>query len=157
MKIASLLILFLTLHGNCAPAMAEAQPPSSEAEKLEQKIFLLINEYRGSLHLAPLVLNPLLIQQARLHSHEMSASLVPFGHEGLEQRRSLIAQSLSGETIAENVAFYSSGPDCAKKIVENWLKSPPHRKNIEGAYSFTGIGVEKKSNGTDYVTQIFWG
>ena len=157
MKTAYILILLLTLHGYCTGSMTKDKLPSSEAEKLEQKIFLLINEYRVSGHFAPLVLNSLLVQQSRLHSHDMSTSLLPFGHDGLEQRRSLISKSLSGETIAENVAFYSACPDCAKKIVENWLKSPPHRKNIEGAYSFTGIGVGKNSKGTYYVTQIFWG
>jgi uncharacterized protein YkwD len=53
---------------------------------------------------------------------------------------------------AENVAY---GNITAKEVVDNWLKSPGHRRNIEGKYTITGIGVAKSSDGTIFFTQIF--
>jgi uncharacterized protein YkwD len=43
----------------------------------------------------------------------------------------------------------------AHKVVDGWLHSPGHKKNIEGDYNFTGIGVSKDKNGRIYYTQIF--
>jgi uncharacterized protein YkwD len=45
----------------------------------------------------------------------------------------------------------------AEEIVRGWLASPGHRKNIEGSYAFTGVGVVRSASGKLYVTQIFVG
>ena len=43
----------------------------------------------------------------------------------------------------------------AKQVVNMWLNSDGHRKNIEGNYNLTGIGVVKGKDGALYFTQIF--
>jgi uncharacterized protein YkwD len=53
---------------------------------------------------------------------------------------------------AENVAY---GQLSAKAVVDGWLKSAPHKKNIEGNYNLTGIGLAKDRKGVIYFTQIF--
>ncbi|MGA1825447.1 MAG: CAP domain-containing protein [bacterium] len=45
--------------------------------------------------------------------------------------------------------------DPAGRVVERWLNSPGHKKNIEGNYNLTGIGVVQANNLTYYFTQIF--
>jgi uncharacterized protein YkwD len=43
----------------------------------------------------------------------------------------------------------------AKEVVEGWLNSPGHKRNIEGDFTLTGIGVAKNNKGIIYYTQIF--
>jgi len=33
------------------------------------------------------------------------------------------------------------GSETAREVVDNWLKSPMHKQNIEGPYNLTGIGI----------------
>lgn len=56
---------------------------------------------------------------------------------------------------AENVAYNRGYTDPVAKAVEGWLNSSGHRRNIEGNYNLTGIGVAKNSQGAYYFTQIF--
>jgi uncharacterized protein YkwD len=43
----------------------------------------------------------------------------------------------------------------AREVVDGWLNSPGHRRNIEGDFRLTGIGIAKRSDGMVYFTQIF--
>jgi len=54
--------------------------------------------------------------------------------------------------VGENVAF---GNLSARAVVNDWLKSPGHKRNIEGNYKFTGIGVTRNMQNQIYFTQIF--
>jgi uncharacterized protein YkwD len=54
--------------------------------------------------------------------------------------------------VAENVA---SGQMSAREVVDGWLNSPGHRRNIEGNFKLTGIGLARGSRGMIYFTQIF--
>ena len=57
--------------------------------------------------------------------------------------------------IAENVGYNMGYSDPAGRVVERWLNSPGHKKNIEGNYNLTGIGVIQADQVTYYFTQIF--
>lgn len=75
-----------------------------------------------------------------------------FGHDGFSQRVAAISQAIGRIAASgENVAY---GALSAKGVVDVWLNSPPHRKNIEGNYTISGIGVFDRQ-GTLYFTQIF--
>jgi uncharacterized protein YkwD len=77
----------------------------------------------------------------------------PFGHDGFRQRIDLITSRLGKlHVAAENVA---SGPMDAREVVDGWLHSPGHRRNIMGDFRLTGIGVAEAANGMLYFTQIF--
>jgi uncharacterized protein YkwD len=52
-------------------------------------------------------------------------------------------------------SYISSGPMGAREVVDGWLRSPGHRRNIEGDFRLTGIGVATARNGMVYFTQIF--
>ncbi len=43
----------------------------------------------------------------------------------------------------------------AREVVDGWLHSPGHRRNIMGDFRLTGIGVAEAANGMIYFTQIF--
>ncbi|MFQ5584977.1 MAG: CAP domain-containing protein [Calditrichia bacterium] len=59
------------------------------------------------------------------------------------------------QAAGENLAYNPGFGDVAKSTFEAWLKSPGHRKNIEGEFDLTGIGVVKTENESYYFTQIF--
>jgi uncharacterized protein YkwD len=77
----------------------------------------------------------------------------PFGHDGFHERIDRIKGKVGFVSLAgENVA---SGPMSAREVVDGWLHSPGHRRNIEGDFRLTGIGVATAKNGMVYFTQIF--
>ena len=76
----------------------------STPAQLEREIFKLVNDYRRSQGLGDLVWNDTIAEAAREHSRDMAAGTVPFGHEGSNERWSLIGQVLPWQSIAEVVA-----------------------------------------------------
>ncbi|KYP14947.1 MAG: hypothetical protein A1D16_16710 [Flavihumibacter sp. CACIAM 22H1] len=123
------------------------------AASLEQSILTEVNEYRKQMKLAPLRVNSVIATEAGLHSQAMARKQVAFGHGGYGGRVKRISIRLEGLVgSAENVAV---GKMSAKEVVKRWLNSPTHRKNIEGPYNLTGIGVSKDATGRFYYTQLF--
>ena len=61
------------------------------------------------------------------------------------------------QRTAENVASSQGYPDAAAEAVRGWLGSAGHRKNIEGPYDRTGVGVARSATGEVFFTQIFVG
>jgi uncharacterized protein YkwD len=116
-------------------------------------ILKLINDYRRKRGLVALSMNNVMNAEALKHSENMAARRTSFSHNGFQGRIKRISSSLNGvSNAAENVAM---GSTSAKMVVEEWLSSPMHKKNIEGPYSLTGIGVAADKKGVLYFTQIF--
>jgi uncharacterized protein YkwD len=123
------------------------------APGLERDVFDLVNEYRKSKKLAPLQTNAAIEYQARRHSMDMGTHRIPFSHQGLSFRIKYITEKVPGvTTVGENVAF---GNLSARAVVTGWTKSPEHRKNMEGNFKYTGIGVTRNMQNQIYFTQIF--
>ncbi len=121
--------------------------------KIENEIFVYINLHRKSIGLKPLQLNEVESSAAAKHSSNMATGKVSFGHAGFQKRIKNISSQLGNiEASAENVA---EGAMNAKEVVNVWLQSPEHKKNIEGDYELTGIGVAKSRKGIIYFTEIF--
>lgn len=120
---------------------------------IENDIHEEVNRYRRNKGLTPLQPHPLLKAEADRHSQNMAAHKVAFGHAGYDDRKYRILTKLQTATaIAENAAF---GKLSASVVVSKWLQSPGHKKNIEGRYNLTGIGVKRGKDGYLYFTQIF--
>ena len=135
--------------------LAQATPQVDPAiATLEQAVLQQINQYRSQKQLSPLTLDNTISQQARLHSQTMASSGV-LSHQGFNQRVEAIAQSISYRAAAENVAFNQGYRDPVKQAVQGWISSPGHRRNIEGQYDLTGIGVAQNEQGEYYFTQVF--
>jgi uncharacterized protein YkwD len=142
----------ITTPGKTTPVYVTA---SAERAGMEDDILKYINVYRKKKGLRPLAMNATISAEAQKHSENMAARRTSFGHNGFQGRMKRITSSpaINGASgVAENVAL---GSTSAKEVVDNWLKSPMHRQNIEGDYTLTGIGVAADKRGTLYFTQIF--
>lgn len=137
------------------PLPTDPAPPSLESA-LESEIHQLVNQHRASRRLPELQSHPRVAELAREHSGAMASRRRPFGHEGFEERSATIAPLLPVQSAAENVAYDSrSGAGLASHVVNGWLASSGHRRNIEGSFTHTGIGVAQGPDGVRYFTQIF--
>ena len=135
------------------PAKVSAQNTKHAPVDMPAEILHLINEHRAGMKLGALKMNSVISNAAEKHSRNMATKKIPFGHDGFDARMANVSHQLKGATgWAENVAY---GPTTAKDVVDMWLHSPGHKKNIEGNYNLTGIGIVKGSNGEPYYTQIF--
>lgn len=137
------------------PIPALTAGPALETQAMETRIFNLINSLRSKNGLNELKINGYISNLARQHSVDMATGKAPLGHQGLEDRTSLIRQKIGGSHFAENVAYNGGYADPAKEAVEDWLASPQHLINIKGKYELTGIGVAAAEDGSYYFTQIF--
>jgi uncharacterized protein YkwD len=120
---------------------------------LNVDILKLINQHRSSIGLGDLQMLDIVNTEAQQHSVDMVKGRTPFGHDGFEDRVADI-RKVTGfiRGAAENVAY---GQLTAAEVVDGWLHSPGHKKNIEGDYNFTGIGTVQREDGVIYFTQIF--
>ncbi|MGB3268101.1 MAG: CAP domain-containing protein, partial [Microcoleus sp.] len=135
------------------PNLMNTNLASSSLPDLEKAVNQQINQYRASKNLPPLSVDPRITQQARIHSQNMASGKVKFSHEGFEGRVKAI--SIPYQSVAENVAYNMGYSDPVRNAVEGWIKSEGHRKNIEGQFNLTGIGIAKNAKGEYYFTQIF--
>jgi uncharacterized protein YkwD len=123
-----------------------------KAETMETDILKYVNEDRAAHGLSVLQMNEMESSLAAKHSLDMAAGKVKFGHDGFNTRAKAIQKALGSTEIGENVA---SGQMTAREVVDGWLHSPGHKKNIEGNFTLTGIGYAPDKKGDIYFTQIF--
>lgn len=156
LSVLSVIILVMNL-----PAYAQikrVRMPYSDGSNinmatLNNDILVLVNKYRRSIGKPDLQLIDVMNTQATIHSKDMVNGSTGFGHEGFEARVENIKKSVGFlSAAAENVA---EGTMTAAQVVDGWLHSPGHKKNIEGDYNYTGIGTAQRKDGTVYFTQIF--
>jgi uncharacterized protein YkwD len=144
--LTGILILMVMSH---VTGGTPVRPPVS----ISGKILIFVNEYRRSKGLPALQPNSFISSVALGHSRDMLTGKSAFGHDGFRDRITKISARLGKlHVAAENVA---SGPMSAREVVDGWLHSPGHRRNIEGDFRLTGIGVATRSDGMIYFTQIF--
>lgn len=121
--------------------------------QLQQSVLDYVNQYRKTKGLAPQKMMPLITAEALKHSKNMADGRVDFGHDGFEGRADrLMSQIELSNAIAENVAY---GKFSAQEVVNRWIQSPGHRKNIEGKFTLTGVGIVRRADGYLFFTQIF--
>jgi uncharacterized protein YkwD len=130
-----------------------AVAPASNAAMADE-ILKYINDYRRKKGLSALSMNSSISAEAQRHSENMAARRTSFSHNGFQGRVKRISSSLNGGigNAAENVAM---GSRSARDVVNDWLTSSMHKRNIEGNYNLTGIGVATDKKGVLYFTQIF--
>ena len=154
LRMKRLVILLLCVFSWQTWAQEHSQTPvrMSTAE-YQTRILYYVNAYRAKHHLPALQMKSTISKIAALHSHDMANHRTAFGHTGFNGRiKRLYQQYDSCRGAAENVAFYRLDP---KRLVDAWVASPGHRRNIEGHYNLTGIGIAYGKKGWAYYTQIF--
>ncbi|MGX5816816.1 CAP domain-containing protein [Chitinophaga lutea] len=135
--------------GKTAP---KANAPRTEADMTEDILFY-VNKFRKSKGKGPLQLNETINAEARSHSKAMASGRTGFGHDGFEQRIDDISKKLGRVSgAAENVAYGNLG---AEAVVDGWIKSPGHRRNMLGDFNLIGIGTARGKGNITYFTQIF--
>ncbi|HWK07225.1 MAG TPA: CAP domain-containing protein [Puia sp.] len=154
-------LLFLFSFASKSSFHSSAHPslhPSAEASfhssaGMENEILRLVNRHRRSMGLKPLQMNGVESSVAAQHSRDMASGRAEFGHTGAKSREKAISRQIGPVlSMGENVAY---GERSAKEVVNDWLNSPGHRRNIEGNFKLTGIGLARDRQGTIYYTQIF--
>jgi len=143
--------LSVTFAALLGTSLATAAPRSDAA--MQEEINHYVNQYRLKHGLNALKLDARISAEATKHSQDMARHRIPFGHQYFPQRvKHLYAQIKHASGAAENVAYNYKD---AKYLVSEWVKSPGHRRNIQGHYKLTGIGIARDTQGKLYYTQIF--
>jgi uncharacterized protein YkwD len=141
-------LLVVTLLGGAA------EPPLGA---LESAIVGAVNEVRRAHGLALLERDAALDAVARAHAEAMGGRDVlahrdPANGSLADRAR---AAGITFRAIGENLARTRGMADPTSAVVEGWLRSPGHRRNILGArFRKAGVGVWHDGR-TYYVTQLF--
>lgn len=123
-----------------------------EVKSIEMEIIDLINEYRLENGLLALELEKGFVKfKAKEHNLYMIRNKV-ISHDLFSSRADEIIKVVKANGVAENVAF---GFFNAKDLVDAWIASSGHRKNIVGDFNFFEISAEQNSGGAWYFTNIF--
>lgn len=118
---------------------------------LEDEILTLVNSYRVSIGLNPLIKDNYISLKAEEHNNYMIANNI-VSHDNFNIRYQSITETLGAIRVGENIAYnYNS----AKTMLDAWLKSPSHKECIEGSYSHFGISLRVSPEGKIYCTNIF--
>lgn len=123
---------------------------------LGRRCFELTNDFRQSKGLNKLAWNDDIFYVSLTHSEDMSLAKVGFGHTGFAERLKMFP--FSYQTASENVA-YCEGSDVeslAKTIVDGWINSPGHRKNMLSNANISAVAAySKEGSPRYYFTQMF--
>lgn len=124
----------------------------------EQQMVNLINQARAEAGLLPLQVSSQLTKAARAKSKDM------IDHDYFSHTSPIYGSftdllsryGISYRSAAENLAMNSSGSVSAAH--DMLMASPGHRANIlNGSYSLVGVGIQVRSDGSHYYTQLFIG
>ncbi len=127
----------------------------SQFSHLEYRTFDLANGRRYDQGLSLLEWRDIIAKEAREHSRDMAAGRTPPGHEGSDRRIENIRRRFRVNAFAENVALNRGYGDPALQTIQGWIESPEHRKNLDGDFDLTGVGVAVSEDSTYYFTQIY--
>lgn len=138
-------------------------PTKTNLLEMEQLILRYTNRERKEHGLHPLASSPALSFLARNQSRNMCSTghfqhesdSFPKGWRRFGDRLRAVRLKFGGENIAYRT--FSGEPDrWARAIIEGWMNSSEHRKNILGPqYRFVGVGVAPCKNGIVYAGQVF--
>jgi uncharacterized protein YkwD len=154
-RVLKIILIGSLLLGGCktVPSSSDISSAPINASNVEKEIFSRINSHRRSSGLDALTWNEATSHEARLHSQEM-AMQGQIDHRDFDRR--VDRTGIAYRAVGENVASYRGNQNAADHMVEGWLRSQPHRQNIDGDFSLTGIGVVQDREGRYFATQIFF-
>lgn len=145
-----LLCLFVIVC-NTSCSKDEEAVENSETLTIVEEILQLVNAHRNSIGKQALAFNTLANTLAYEHTLYMIDQR-DISHDDFDVRANQLFDSENASGVGENVAY---GQQSAQAVMQAWLNSPGHRRNIEGDFTHIGIAVVKNSNGVYYFTQLF--
>ncbi len=120
---------------------------------LETQIHNRINDYRESLGLNKLVLQPIMFEEAKIHSDRMANGSIPVGGNGIDELFTDIKDKIGGTT--EGWVVLMSPYANADSIVSYMIADTVTADIIKKAYTQSGVGVSYDDAGTAYVAHLF--
>lgn len=135
-------------------------PTTEEIEKqllkdnssLSAEVLTEINAYRKSLQLPEFSSNTTAKYIASIHN-DYQISEEKISHDNFKFRSCSLFNILDAKATGENVA---SGYKTAKEVLEGWLQSEGHKKNIEGDFTTVGIAVTANNEGVLFYSNLFY-
>jgi uncharacterized protein YkwD len=165
--LAALLLAGCSLLQRSETAAPPPPDPKAQMGALENRIATLVEEQRQKLDpkARPLAIDPELSKIARARASDMAAKnylahAAPNGDTSasLLMQQDEKWQGLLGENLAAQHYTKQGGvvvEDFARRFLEEWLKSPPHRDNMAFAnYDHAGVGAAVNDD-TVYVAILF--
>lgn len=132
-------------------AELNTEAPSVSYSNFELQVMELVNAYRVEKGLSELKNLDEISYQAETHNIHMVKN-DEVCHDQFGSRYSALVKLVGAEAVSENVAY---GYRTAEAVVQAWIKSDSHRKNMEGNHTHFGISVTKNDEGKYYFTNIF--
>lgn len=131
--------------------MAEVGLSKINYSSTEIEVVELVNLYRTKNHLPKLQLLDEISEQAQLHNFHM-VSKREVCHHFFGSRYLVLKERAGARAVAENVGF---GYNSAEAVVNAWIESAAHEKNMAGNYTHFGISIASGEEGKLYFTNIF--
>ncbi|MGC1182367.1 CAP domain-containing protein [Legionella sp.] len=153
LKKSKTIVLSIILLSFLQSAYATTLKSAVDDTTIQNAILIHINKYRQQHGLSQLKMDQKIVKEAKQHSIDMATHKMPFGHKDFTKRIAHLHTRVKNSGAgAENVAYNYKN---ASTVVQQWLLSPGHKRNIVGNYNLTGIGIAKDLQGRIYYTQIF--
>lgn len=165
--VPAFLLFLLAACAEVTPAKPPMPDPAAQMPALENRIAMLVEAERQKIDpkAKSLTIDPELSRIARARAADMAAKnyLAHQGPDGATSASLLMKQDarwqgLLGENLAAQHYTRESGvavDDFARRFLEEWLKSPPHRDNMAfAAYDHAGVGAAVNGD-TVYVALLF--
>ncbi|WP_422091089.1 CAP domain-containing protein [Tenacibaculum ovolyticum] len=145
-----LLITSCTSNSEFELDQTEATEKISE-NPIEIEILNLVNNHRVANGYATLDKLQAIKSQTNNHTNYMIEK-EKISHDFFFERKEYLNKNVNSKSVAENVAYgYSS----ASSVLNAWLKSKNHKKNIEGDFTHFEITAKQDLKGNWYYTNIF--
>lgn len=138
-----LLYLFRVITGGSStppPPLPPGPPPVPDAmSPLEAALLQAHNTTRAFSNLPPLTYSATLAAAARQHANWMAVRGVMShtGDNNTSVSDRIRAAGYQASRLGENIA---AGYTSVEAVMQGWLKSPGHKRNILGAYTEIGLG-----------------
>lgn len=152
--------LSASLVMSALPAVAAATPPAGSSQGhyaaladhsgIQAALLHETNAYRASRGLAPLSSHHMLDNVAQSWSETMASQ-----HHLRHNPAYVAGYPSSWRKAAENVGTFNEAV-AARDMLQAWLNSPSHRRNVESPdFTHVGVGWATSSDGSVYATQNF--
>ena len=124
-------------------------------DEIGKKCLKLTNNFRAKNKLPPLIWDDSIWRIAMTHSKNMGEKMVPFSHEGFDERIKLFPfyYSMACENVFKGFGYreYAIAP----AAVNGWISSPGHKKNLLSDTTHCAIATYRNRRGEYYLTQMF--
>jgi uncharacterized protein YkwD len=122
---------------------ADNEPSASSIDSAERTTFCLINRERTTRGIRPLRRNARLDLASRRHARSMAArNFFEHGNFVGRIRSARYFQGARAWRVGENIAWGSGYLSSPAEIVDAWMHSPGHRRNIlQRGFKEIGVGI----------------